>query len=116
MDALAFARAWAAGWNAHDLDRIMAHYADEIVFRSRKAVALTGMGEVIGKPALRRYWAEALRRQPDLAFEIEEVFEGHRMLVILYTNQRGVRTTETLWFDAGGLVTRAAACHGVAAP
>jgi hypothetical protein len=28
-DALAFAEVWVAAWNAHDLGRILSHYADD---------------------------------------------------------------------------------------
>ena len=110
-DVATFADDWQAGWNAHDLDAIMAHYHDDIVFRSRKAVPITGGGQIDGKPALRAYWAAALARQPDLAFQVEEVFEGFGMLVIVYTNHRGVRAAETLRFDDSGLVVSASACH-----
>jgi ketosteroid isomerase-like protein len=30
----AFAEDWIAAWNAHDLDRVLSHYADDIVFLS----------------------------------------------------------------------------------
>lgn len=106
-----FAREWEAAWNAHDLDRIMSHYADDVEFRSRKALSLVGRGEVQGKAALRAYWAAALERQPDLRFHVLEVFEGHDMLVITYRNHRGVLAAETLYFDETGAVFRAAACH-----
>lgn len=111
QDANGFAKDWEAAWNSHDLDWIMAHYTDEIVFRSRKAVPLVGTGELQGKTALRAYWQAALERQPDLHFTVQDVFEGHQMLVISYTNHRGVLATETLYFNDGGLVYQAAACH-----
>ena len=28
-EALGFAREWVAAWNAHDLGRILSHYADD---------------------------------------------------------------------------------------
>ena len=110
-DPLAFARDWEARWNSHDLDRIMAHYREDVVFRSRKAVGLVGSGELVGKPALRAYWAQALDRQPDLTFRVMDVFEGYEMLVIRYENQRGVHAVETIYFDEDGMVYQAAACH-----
>lgn len=106
-----FAAEWQAAWNAHDLPRILSHYADGIVFRSRKAVALTGAGEVRGRAALAAYWGAALAAQPDLRFEVETVYEGHDMLVIAYANHRGVRAAETLRFGPDGLVEEASACH-----
>lgn len=111
MEYAGFAVDWEAGWNSHDLDRIMAHYSDGIVFRSKKAAALVGRGELRGKAALRDYWARALERQPDLRFEVVQVFEGHDMCVIAYRNQRGVEAAETLWFGKDGLAHMAAACH-----
>ncbi len=114
MDARGFAEIWEKAWNSHDLAAIMEHYRDDVVFRSRKAIPLVGTGEITGKPALRAYWAAALERQPDLAFRVTDVYEGHEMLVIAYVNHRGVRAAETLYFDGRGQVFRAAACHGPA--
>ncbi|MEL6914108.1 MAG: nuclear transport factor 2 family protein [Pseudomonadota bacterium] len=106
-----FERDWQAAWNAHDLERILGHYAENVVFRSEKAVATIGQGTVAGKAALRAYWSAALARQPDLAFSVEEVFRGHEMLVIVYSNHAGRRAAETLRFNAEGEVVEASACH-----
>lgn len=111
QDVNAFVRSWEEGWNSHDLDRIMAHYRKDIVFRSQKAVPLTGQGELKGIKDLRAYWAAALARQPDLRFEVQDVFEGHEMLVISYTNHRGILAAEVIYFDADGMIYQAAACH-----
>ncbi|MEM9589998.1 MAG: nuclear transport factor 2 family protein [Pseudomonadota bacterium] len=111
LDANQFARVWEAGWNSHDLDRIMAHYRDDVVFRSLKALATVGEGELHGARALRAYWTKALERQPDLRFEVLDTFKGHAMNVLLYENQIGTRATETLFFDAEGRVFQAADCH-----
>lgn len=111
MDYEAFAEEWRDAWNAHDLSRILAHYRDDIRFRSRKAAALVGSGLVEGKDALEAYWRRALKGQPDLRFEIERVYGGHDTIVIAYTNHRGIHAAETLSFDADGLVYEASACH-----
>lgn len=113
LDAQTFAAEWERGWNSHDLDRIMSHYSEDIVFRSKKAVALAGTGEVHGKAALRAYWAAALEKQPDLAFRVQNVFEGHGMIVIVYLNHHDVLAAETLYFGEDGLAYQAAACHAV---
>ncbi|OWU83672.1 hypothetical protein ATO6_17580 [Oceanicola sp. 22II-s10i] len=110
-DPQAFAAEWEAAWNSHDLDRILAHYHPDIVFRSRKAAVLTGDGEVRGTAALRDYWGKALAAQPDLRFRVVDVFEGWRMLVLSYENHRGVMAAEALWFDADGMVVQAAGCQ-----
>jgi len=111
VDYDAFAAEWEAAWNAHDIDRILAHYSEDVVFRSQKAMRLVGRGEVHGKPALRSYWTKALAAQPDLSFVVLDVFHGHGMLVISYRNHRDVLGAETLRFAPDGLAVEASACH-----
>lgn len=111
IDPAAFADDWQAAWNAHDLDRILAHYAGDVVFRSRKAIPLTGGAVIRGREALRAYWAAALARQPDLHFTVLDVFHGPDMIVLTYQNHHGTRAAETLRFGAGGLVIEGSACH-----
>ena len=110
-DYKGFADAWEAAWNAHDLDRIMAHYTDDIVFRSRKAFPHLGLGELRGKDQLRLYWAAALASQPDLKFEVQTVLGGHKMAVVVYRNHKGVTAADSFFFSAHGQVEMAAACH-----
>ena len=97
VDYDAFALGWEAAWNSHDLDRILSHYSNGICFRSRKAVALVGAGELLGTDALRAYWRHALEEQQDLDFKVQHIFKAHQMMVITYLNHRGVRAAETLF-------------------
>ena len=106
-----YAKQWEDDWNSHDLNKILSHYRDDIVFCSKKAIHLVGYGEIHGKKKLREYWEAALKKQPELTFYVQDVFEGHEMLVISYLNHRNILATETLYFDDNGLVYRAAACH-----
>jgi hypothetical protein len=109
-DARRFADAWVAAWNAHDLDRILAHYTDDVVMASPVIVELTGepSGTLRGTPAVRAYWATALARQPGLRFELLEVFAGAHSVVVRYRGPRGLGA-ETFWFGPDGRVERAAA-------
>jgi ketosteroid isomerase-like protein len=103
FDPVVFAAEWCAAWNAHDLERVLAHFHDDVIFTSPIAVSLlpeTG-GVVRGKEALRAYWKEGLRRIPDLHFTVEAVFGGVDTLVIQYRNQKNVSVCEVLVFDAG---------------
>lgn len=106
-----FAKDWEDGWNSHDLDHILSHYSEDVVFRSRKAIAISGSGEVRGKANLRTYWQAALDAQPDLHFTVSRVYVGHDILVIAYTNHNGINAAETLRFGADGFVCDASAAH-----
>jgi ketosteroid isomerase-like protein len=110
-EARAFADEWVAAWNAHDLDRILSHYAEDIVFLSPVAQKLTGSGRVVGIEALRAYWKQALGAQPGLRFDFIGLRRGHDCVTILYRNHRGNQTAETLEFGPDGKVVRAFACY-----
>ena len=111
MDYTAFAVEWEAAWNSHSLDRIVAHYAPDAVFRSHKAMRLVGAGELRGRDALRDYCGRSLLAQPNLSFVVVDVMHGYGMMVITYRNQNNVLAAETLRFGADGLIVEASACH-----
>ncbi|MFZ0228412.1 nuclear transport factor 2 family protein [Mycobacterium sp.] len=102
-----FAEEWAAAWNRRDVDAVLAHFHDDVVFTSPVAAQLVpdSGGVVRGKAALREYWSAALKVVPDLHFDIVGVYEGASVLVINYRNQRGALVNEVLEFD-GALVRR----------
>lgn len=100
-----FAGRWVAAWNSHDIDEILAHFTDDVVFTSPVAaqfVPETG-GVLRGKAALRAYWSAALDRLPDLHFEVLGTYAGVEHLVINYRNHVGGLVCEVLRFD-GSLV------------
>lgn len=112
--AESFAAGWCEAWNAHDLDRVIDHYAPEIEFSSPLARQLTGDANVKGVDALRRYWTEGLALNPQLRFEVADVFVGEGNAVIVYRDHHDRKVAETFTFGADGKVVRASACYGPA--
>lgn len=104
-DPGAFAQSWLDAWNSHDIDGVLAHFADDAVFSSPVARQLLdgSDGVLRGKSAIQSYWEEGLRRIPDLRFELVDVYAGLDILVLNYRNQRGALVNEVLIFD-GDLV------------
>jgi hypothetical protein len=100
-------------WNSHDLERILAHYSEDVVFSSLRIVAFLGdpAGEVHGEDALRAYWAKGLELLPDLHFTIEDVRACVDSVVINYRNERGQAASEVLTFR-DGLVFRGFGVYG----
>ncbi len=112
-DADSFAREWVAAWNDHDLDGVLSHYADGVVFHSPRIAQVMGTGEahLTGKAALREYWQAALSGASDLFFELDDVLTGSDAITLLYTNHRGQSAAETFIFDADGEICIAVAAY-----
>jgi hypothetical protein len=98
--AMGFAEEWEAAWNAHDLERILAHYTEDVAFQSPYIVHRLGepTGELRGKEALRAYFGSGLDAQPGLTFAVEDVRMSVDTLVINYRNERGHAISEVLRF------------------
>jgi len=107
VEATNFVDSWVQGWNAHDLELLLSHFADDVIFTSPVAAQLLhdSDGVIRGKAELREYWAEGLRRIPDLRFEVIDVYIGLHTLVINYRNQKKTLVNEVLIFD-GPLVVQ----------
>ncbi len=65
------ALAWLDAFNAHDVERLVALYADDCTHTSPKIRALhpdTG-GKLVGRAALHAWWTESNARLPGLRYE-----------------------------------------------
>jgi hypothetical protein len=105
-EASRFAAQWAQDWNSHDLEALLSHFSDDVLWTSPVAAQIVegSNGVLRGKVALHAYYAEGLRRTPELHFEVVGVYQGVNVLVINYRNQRGALVDEVLSFDDAGLV------------
>ncbi len=106
-DPARFAQDWLDAWNAHDVEAVLAHFAQDVVFTSPVAqrVLPDSDGRLHGKQAVRDYWNLALARISDLRFELIGVYVGIDTLVIHYRNQLGGLVDEVLTFDGSLVVT-----------
>jgi ketosteroid isomerase-like protein len=93
-------------WNAHDVEAVLDHFHEDVVFTSPVAARVVpeSGGVVRGKAALRNYWMAALSQQAELQFEVIDVYRGESTLVINYRNHRGQLVNEVLTFDGDGMV------------
>ena len=104
------ARAWKDACNSHDLQRIVALYSDDVVFKSpRIAVFLGGEDRTLyGKGAVREYWAKILDARPALKFETGLVFAGVDTVAIEYRLGNRLHGIEFMVVNEAGLVSFAA--------
>ena len=110
-DARDLASHWIRAWNAHDLDEIMSHYAEDVVLVSPVAARILNdpLGTVKGKDALRAYFKKALDVYPNLKFDLLDMMWGLSSVVLYYVNQKGTKTGEFMELDSNGKVVRVVA-------
>jgi len=115
-----FADAWATAWNRRDVESVLAHFHEDIVFTSPTALVVTGHAVISGKTALREYWNKALAQSSSLRFSVDHIVWDpvHRVLAIIYRadiNGRSRRVSENLRFNEAEQVISAEVFHGVPA-
>ena len=110
-----FATEWIEAWNAHYLDRVLSHYANDFEMSSPYIVSLAGeaSGTLIGKSAVGAYWRKALSLFPDLHFDLVSVLAGVSSITLIYKGARGRLVAEVFHFDAEKKVSRASAHYDI---
>ena len=106
--ARTFADEWIEAWNRHDLERILGHYAEDVVFTSPFAVRLLSLpdGTVRGRDALRTYFEKGLAAYPDLRFTLRHVAVGVDSVTLIYDSVKGLLAAETMVLDGRARATR----------
>jgi ketosteroid isomerase-like protein len=86
QDLAARGRDWIAAWNSHDLERVLALYAEHAEMTSDRipAFGFDTSGTLRGKDNLRAYWGKALGLLPDLHFTVIDLFVSPDSVVVVY--------------------------------
>ncbi len=108
-----FADEWVRAWNDSDVEAVLAHFADDVVFTSPTAARVVpdSAGVVRGKQALRDYWTAALQHAGGVHFTLLGVYAGVDTIVINFRNAgQNASVCEVLTFE-DGLVTTGHAAH-----
>jgi uncharacterized cupin superfamily protein len=114
--ARALAERWVAAWNAHDLEAVLEHYADDVEFHSPFVVRVLGeeSGMVRGLERLREYFGRALEAYPELRFDLHGVSTGVDSIALRYTSVGGLDATELMTLNSEGKVSSVRAHYGSA--
>jgi hypothetical protein len=109
IDAQAFAATWRDACNSHDLERILALYSDDVVFKSPRVRTMSQepSGILHGKAAVRDYWQKILEKRPGLTVEIGAVFAGVDSIALEY-RVGALRGVEFMTLGDDGLIAFAA--------
>lgn len=104
-----FAADWIDSWNAHDLDRVLAHYTEDFEMSSPYIIQMAGepSGTLRGKAAVGAYWKKALELIPGLKFDLIAVLAGVDSVTLDYKGALGRLVAKVFHFGADGKVARA---------
>jgi hypothetical protein len=107
-----FAQEWFEAWNAHDLERILIHYRDDVRYQSPMIPGITGesSGKLVGKPNLQSYFELALQAYPALVFQPISISIGLDSVVLHYRSVNNRIASEVFVLDESGLA-REVLCH-----
>ncbi len=107
-DTKKFAHEWIESWNSHDLDRILAHYNDDFEITTPMIKVALGIesGSLKGKENVRNYWQAALKKVPDLRFELVDVTQSINSIAIYYKAVMNKMSIEVMFFDDSGKVIK----------
>lgn len=109
--AHAFAQHWVEAWNAHDMDQILSHYTDDFEMTTPFIVSLMNepSGTLKGKDKVGNYWANALKKYPELEFKLIDVLYGVNSITIYYISILNKKAIEFFLFGPDGKVVKSMA-------
>ena len=104
MTSLEHAESWIAAWNAHDLELILSHYADDVELQANTVARRWGRedGRLRGKEELRQHFRKGLELAPNLHFDLEDVFTSPGGYAVLYRRENGNRVIDAVVLNAQG--------------
>lgn len=116
LDPRAFAEQWISDWNRRDVEAVLSHFSESVVFTSSRAKAILGSSRVDGKSRLREYWTTAISQIQTIRFTLNYVIRDAGRMAIVYLaeiDEKRLRAVEFLTFGEDGLVREGEAMYGV---
>jgi ketosteroid isomerase-like protein len=112
-DMQTLATEWIESWNRHDLESIMAHYADDVVFEANTVVKRWNRpdGKLRGSQELREHFRRGLELAPTLHFELETVLTAPSGYAALYHRDNGNRVLDVVELNANNKATQVKAFY-----
>ena len=107
------ADAWLAAWNAHDLDAVMACYAEDVDFAAPTVITRWDRddGRLRGRAELRRHFEFGLELAPALTFTEEALLAGPAGYALLYRRENGNRVLDVVELNSAGEAARVRAFY-----
>lgn len=101
-----FAQDWIEAWNTRNLEAIMSHYSDNVEFASPFVISsqTNADGMLKGKTELRKYFENALVKNPNLHFDLKHIMLGVKSITLIYWRNGTLLASELMVLNREGLV------------
>jgi ketosteroid isomerase-like protein len=108
METKHFAENWIKSWNSHNMEDILSHYSEDIEITTPMIKLALGIdnGSLKGKEKVKDYWEKALKKIPDLHFELYEVTSGVNSIALFYKSVMDKKAIELMFFDKNGKINK----------
>jgi ketosteroid isomerase-like protein len=95
---------WIDAWNKKDIDRIMSHYSEDIIFFAPTVIKRWGIidGRINGKEQLRKHFLKGFELAPNLHFEFIDLLTGVDGITIIYKRETGAMVADVIQLDNNG--------------
>lgn len=107
LRARELAESWIAAWNNRDLEALMSHYSDEVVFISPTVLTRDDQpsGVIRGRKALREHFGDGLKKfGANVRFTLLDVCAGVNGFAIYYSRETGAKVIGAKLVDASGKI------------
>lgn len=107
---------WINAWNRLDIDAIMDHYTDDVIFYAPTVIKRWNIpdGKITGKEKLREHFLKGFELAPNIHFEFIDLLMGVDGITIIYKRETGALVADVLVLDDTGKGTVVKAYYGQA--
>lgn len=97
---------WIKAWNTGDINTLLDHYAEDIVFYSPAAARRwkAEAGKLVGKAAIEAHFRKAFEEVPGMNLEFKKLLIGADGVLLVYQRETGSMSADFVLFNEKGKV------------
>lgn len=101
-----FADEWITAWNTGDIETIMRHYANDVIFSSPFVLKnqINNKGTIHSNTELKTYFEITLSKNPDLHFDLKHIMVSIKSITHIYIRQQTMLASKTMILNDKGLI------------
>ncbi len=97
---------WITAWNSGNVEKILEHYAEDVVLYSAAAKRRwnAAEGKLVGKVAVGNHFRKAFDEIPEMKLEFMRILAGTEGVLLIYKRETGMMTADLVLFNENGKI------------